>query len=54
MRGSGIVLALVKHIAEAHGGRVEVDSTPGQGATFTVYVPAAPIMTPAPEERVAS
>jgi two-component system phosphate regulon sensor histidine kinase PhoR len=54
VRGSGIGLALVKHIAEAHGGRVEVDSTPGQGATFTVYVPAAPIMTPAPEERVAS
>jgi two-component system phosphate regulon sensor histidine kinase PhoR len=54
VRGSGIGLALVKHIAEAHGGRVEVASTPGQGATFTVYVPAAPIMTPAPEERVAS
>jgi len=54
VRGSGIGLALVKHIAEAHGGRVEVESSPGQGATFTVYVPAAPIMTPAPEERVAS
>ena len=54
VRGSGIGLALVKHIAEAHGGRVEVESTPGRGATFTVYVPVAPIMTPAPEERVAS
>jgi two-component system phosphate regulon sensor histidine kinase PhoR len=54
VRGSGIGLALVKHIAEAHGGRVEVESVPGRGATFTVYVPVAPIMTPAPEERVAS
>ena len=54
VRGTGIGLALVKHIAEAHGGRVTVESAPGQGATFTVYVPVAPIMTPAPEERVAS
>ena len=52
VRGSGIGLALVKHIAEAHGGRVEVESAPGRGSTFTVYVPAAPMVTPAPEERV--
>jgi two-component system phosphate regulon sensor histidine kinase PhoR len=54
VRGSGIGLALVKHIAEAHGGRVEVSSAPGQGATFTVFVPAAPLVTPGPEERAAS
>jgi two-component system phosphate regulon sensor histidine kinase PhoR len=54
VRGSGIGLALVKHIAEAHGGRVEVASTPGQGATFTVFVPAAPMVTPGPLTQAAS
>jgi len=53
VRGSGIGLALVKHIAEAHGGRVEVESAPGRGATFTVFVPSAPMVSPAPEERAA-
>ena len=38
-RGSGIGLSLVKHIAEAHGGRVTVESVPGQGATFIVTIP---------------
>jgi two-component system phosphate regulon sensor histidine kinase PhoR len=54
VRGSGIGLALVKHIAEAHGGRVEVESVLGSGSTFTVTIPAAPLVTPAPEERAAS
>jgi signal transduction histidine kinase len=43
VRGSGIGLSLVKHIADAHGGRVDVESAPGHGATFTVFVPAAPV-----------
>jgi len=54
VRGSGIGLSLVKHIAEAHGGRVELASAPGQGATFTVFVPAAPLVTPGPAARAAS
>jgi two-component system, OmpR family, sensor kinase len=36
---SGLGLSIVKAIAEAHGGRVDLDSTPGAGATFTIVVP---------------
>jgi two-component system phosphate regulon sensor histidine kinase PhoR len=39
VRGSGIGLSLVKHIAEAHGGFVTVDSEPGKGAAFIVDIP---------------
>jgi len=39
IRGSGIGLALVRHIAEAHGGRVTLESEVGKGCTFTVTVP---------------
>ncbi|HQA69753.1 MAG TPA: HAMP domain-containing sensor histidine kinase, partial [Aggregatilineales bacterium] len=38
-KGSGIGLALVKAIAEAHGGSVCVESTFGEGSTFTISVP---------------
>lgn len=39
--GSGLGLAIVKGIVEAHGGRVEVHSERGEGAVFTLFVPAA-------------
>ena len=38
-RGSGVGLALVKHIAEAHGGRVSVSSRHDSGSRFTLHVP---------------
>jgi len=38
--GAGLGLTLVKWIADAHHGRVAVDSRPGVGATFTVWLPA--------------
>lgn len=41
IRGSGIGLALVKHIAEAHGGDIEVVSVPGEGATFRLWIPTS-------------
>ena len=38
--GSGLGLYIARSIAEAHGGRLDVRSAPGQGATFTLVVPA--------------
>ena len=40
-RGSGVGLALVRHVAEAHGGRVSVESRPGAGSRFTLWLPPA-------------
>jgi two-component system phosphate regulon sensor histidine kinase PhoR len=37
--GTGLGLALVKHILNRHGGRLSIASTPGAGAIFTVHLP---------------
>lgn len=56
-KGSGLGLSLVRHIMEAHGGSVELESTPGSGSNFTLVLPlpgarapGAPAGAPA-EER---
>jgi len=41
IEGSGVGLSLVKHIIEAHGGRISVSSRPGAGSTFTIHLPLA-------------
>jgi len=41
IQGSGLGLNLVLRIAEAHGGRVDVASEPGQGSVFTLSLPAS-------------
>jgi signal transduction histidine kinase len=38
-QGSGLGLPIVKAIAEAHGGDVELESAPGRGSRFTIVIP---------------
>jgi signal transduction histidine kinase len=37
--GSGLGLVIARYLVQAHGGRIEVESQPGQGTTFAVHLP---------------
>ncbi|MDX2151035.1 MAG: ATP-binding protein [Bryobacteraceae bacterium] len=52
-RGLGLGLSFVAWIAKAHGGSVEVTSTPGKGTRFTVRLPVLLVTPAAPEPREA-
>jgi len=43
--GTGLGLAIVKHIISRHQGRLSIESKPGEGSTFTVFLPAVPAET---------
>ena len=38
--GTGLGLAIVKHVVNRHRGRLDIQSVPGKGSTFTVTLPA--------------
>ena len=42
-KGSGLGLSLVRHISQAHGGDISVESTPGKGSRFILSIPVAPV-----------
>jgi signal transduction histidine kinase len=42
VKGVGLGLSIAQSITEAHGGSIHVDSTPGEGSAFNVYLPATP------------
>jgi signal transduction histidine kinase len=44
-KGSGLGLSLVKHIAQAHGGNVFVESAPERGSKFIIALPIQPLQT---------
>jgi signal transduction histidine kinase len=43
VKGKGIGLAMVEHVAKAHGGEVRVQSEVGRGSTFTIALPSVPV-----------
>jgi signal transduction histidine kinase len=53
-KGSGLGLSLVRHITEAHGGAIEVESTPGTGSKFIMSLPLMHVAQPQPQATSAT
>ncbi|MDH5245799.1 MAG: phosphate regulon sensor histidine kinase PhoR [Betaproteobacteria bacterium] len=51
--GTGLGLAIVKHVLQRHQAELDVTSEPGQGSTFTVFLPARRIRPAEDSERIA-
>jgi len=47
--GTGLGLFITRNIVEAHGGRIDVVTAPGEGTTFTVWLPSALASVPPPD-----
>jgi len=46
--GTGIGLSIVEQIIQQHGGRIDVESAPGEGSCFTLTLPLAPVLADNP------